>query len=344
MTFWLVRAGAHGEEEQEALDNNVVTIGWNEIPDLRNIDDRGYLKKLYFNFHPNKTPMHLAKVVGQIWDFAKQIKKGDLVALPLKTQSSIAIGRIEGDYEYREISPEVKHIRKVKWLKIIPRSEFDQDLLFSLGAFSTVCQIKRNDAEKRVSDLLEGKVKTIELNDLDFESESIIEVPPLGIGELDVEQHARDQIVKYISAKFSGHGLARLVESILSVQGYKTLKSEPGKDGGVDILAGLGQLGFNQPSICVQVKSSPSPVNVRILRELTGVMQNVSATQGLLVAWGGFTNDAIQEAKNLFFSVRLWDQGNIIDEIIENYENFNDELKAELPLKRIWTLVSEESN
>ena len=284
MTFWLVRAGAHGEEEQEALDNNVVTIGWNEIPDLRNIDDRGYLKKLYFNFHPNKTPMHLAKVVGQIWDFAKQIKKGDLVALPLKTQSSIAIGRIEGDYEYREISPEVKHIRKVKWLKIIPRSEFDQDLLFSLGAFSTVCQIKRNDAEKRVSDLLEGKVKTIELNDLDFESESIIEVPPLGIGELDVEQHARDQIVKYISAKFSGHGLARLVESILSVQGYKTLKSEPGKDGGVDILAGLGQLGFNQPSICVQVKSSPSPspVYLRILRELKGVMQNVSATQGLL--------------------------------------------------------------
>ena len=240
----------------------------------------------------------------------EEIKRGDLVALPLKTQSSIAIGRIEGDYEYREISPEVKHIRKVKWLKIIPRSEFDQDLLFSLGAFSTVCEIKRNDAEKRVSDLLEGNVKTIELTDLDLESddsETIVEVPQLGIRQLDVEQYARDQIVKYISAKFSGHGLARLIESILSVQGYKTLKSEPGKDGGVDILAGLGQLGFKQPSICVQVKSSPSPVDVRILRELKGVMQNVTATQGLLVAWGGFTKDAIQEAKNLFFSVRLWD-------------------------------------
>lgn len=43
----------------------------------------------------------------------------------------------------------------------------------------------------------------------------------------------------------------------------------------------------------------PHPIDVRILRELTGVMQNVSATQGLLVAWGGFTKDAIQEAKNL---------------------------------------------
>ncbi|HEY9399108.1 MAG TPA: hypothetical protein VIP29_04345 [Nitrososphaeraceae archaeon] len=29
------------------------------------------------------------------------------------------------------------------------------------------------------------------------------------------------------------------------------------------------------------------------------------------------------------------------DEIIKNYQRFNDELKAELPLKQIWTLVDE---
>src|ERR1044071_2015705 len=122
MTFWMVRAGRHGEEEQQALTNNVVTIGWNKLPDLRGISDKETLKKTYSNTHPNKTPMHIANVVGQIWAFAREIKKGDLVALPLKTQSSIAIGKIDGDYEYVEISPEVKHIRKVKWLKIIPRS------------------------------------------------------------------------------------------------------------------------------------------------------------------------------------------------------------------------------
>ena len=45
----------------------------------------------------------------------------------------------------------------------------------------------------------------------------------------------------------------------------------------------------------------------------------------------------------MFFSIRLWDQGNIIGEIIKNYQKFNDELKAEaeLPLKQIWTLVDE---
>jgi restriction system protein len=39
MAFWLVRAGRHGEEEQAALEHNVATIAWNELPDLSNIKD-----------------------------------------------------------------------------------------------------------------------------------------------------------------------------------------------------------------------------------------------------------------------------------------------------------------
>jgi restriction system protein len=62
----------------------------------------------------------------------------------------------------------------------------------------------------------------------------------------------------------------------------------------------------------------------------------------LLVAWGGFTKDAIQEARDDFFLIRLWDQGGLLNEIVKHYEQFDDELKAELPLKRIWTLVEEE--
>jgi restriction system protein len=55
----------------------------------------------------------------------------------------------------------------------------------------------------------------------------------------------------------------------------------------------------------------------------------------LLVAWGGFTKDAIQAAKNVFFSMRLWDQVDLLNEIVKYYEQFEDELKAELPLKRM---------
>jgi restriction system protein len=126
MALWLVRAGPHGEEEQGALQHNVATIGWNEMPDVSKIDSKDTLKELYLKFHPNDKKMRAVRMVGQIWDFAKEITKGDIVALPLKSQSSIALGRVEGNYEFKEISPNIKHTRPVRWLRMVARSEFDK--------------------------------------------------------------------------------------------------------------------------------------------------------------------------------------------------------------------------
>jgi restriction system protein len=161
---------------------------------------------------------------------------------------------------------------------------------------------------------------------------------------IDIEVYAKDQIVKFIEKKFKGHGLARLIEALLKAQGYVTRTLPPGADGGVDILAAAGSLGFDRPRLCVQVKSSSSPIDVTVLRQLQGVMTKVRADQGLLVAWGGFTNQTVHEARDAFFSTRLWHQGNVLDEIFKYYAQFDDELKAELPLKMIWSLALEESS
>jgi restriction system protein len=331
MSLWLARAGSHGEQEEGALANNVVTIGWDELPDLSGIKTKEELSELYNRIHPTAKKMEIANYVGQIWRFIHEIQKGDLVTLPLKTQSAIAIGKIESNYEYKELANNIKHIRQVKWLKTIPRSSFDQDILYSLGAFMTVCKIERNDAENRVKKILEGKGN----------KEGVIN-PEIVEEVIDIEEYAKDQIIKYINANFKGHNLARLVDAILRAQGYITKQSPPGPDGGVDILAASGPLGFDAPRICVQVKSSSSAIDVKVLRELQGVVSKVRASQGLLVSWGGFTTQSLQEARDAFFSIRLWDQGALLDEIFKYYERFDDELKAELPLKRIWGLVIEE--
>ena len=330
MSFWLVRAGRRGEQEQGALSNNIVTIGWNELPDLSNIKSKEELAELYYRVHPTAKKTQATSGIGQVWRFVREIQKGDLVALPLKTQSAIAIGKVEGEYEYQKLADNIKHIRRVKWLRTIPRSAFDQDILYSLGSLLTVCQIERHDAENRVKKLLQKG----EITEVGVKTEIAEET-------LDIEESARDQIVKHVGAKFRGHDLARLIDAILHTQGYVTKKSPPGPDGGVDILAAAGPLGFDKPRVCVQVKSSSSPVDVKILRELQGVMSKVRAEQGLLVAWGGFTNQCIQEARDAFFSIRLWDQGDLLKAIFEYYERFDDELKAELPLKKIWALVME---
>ena len=331
MTLWMVRAGSHGEEEQQALEKGFVTIGWHGFPNLSNIKSREELQNLYKKIHPDSKKMTVANEVGQIWRFVDTIKIGDLVALPLKLQAAIAVGKIEGNYEYRDdLGEEINHIRKVKWLKTIPRISFDQDLLYSFGAFMTVCQIERNDAEKRVIALIQGKA--LPKNEEEIEAEKI-----------DIEQASRDQILNFIGRKFKGHDLERLVEAILQAQGYITARSPSGKDGGVDILAGAGQLGFENPRICVQVKSQSSkPIDAPILRSLQGTMQNFNADQGLLISWGGFTSQAIEDSRKNFFKVRLWDSGKLLDELIDHFDKLPDSLKAELPLKRIWTLVREE--
>jgi len=89
MSLWLVRAGRHGEQEQGALDNDVVTIGWNELPDLSGLKNRSELTRLYTQIHPKAKKNQIANEVGQVWRFAREIQVGDLVALPLKTQADL---------------------------------------------------------------------------------------------------------------------------------------------------------------------------------------------------------------------------------------------------------------
>ena len=78
----------------------------------------------YLKLNPNIKKMRIVRMVNQR-DFAKEIKKVNVVAFQLKTQSAIALGKVEGDYEFKEITPTIKHIRLVKWLRMIPRSQLD---------------------------------------------------------------------------------------------------------------------------------------------------------------------------------------------------------------------------
>jgi restriction system protein len=153
---------------------------------------------------------------------------------------------------------------------------------------------------------------------------------------------ARDQIRMRLEGKFKGHELANLVNAVLEAQGYSTFKSSPGPDGGIDILAGKGSLGFDHPRLCVQVKSGSSASDVRAIRELEGVMGRVGADQGLFVSWGGFTDAVYKEHRNTYFKVRFWDSNDLIDAIFDEYEKLPEEIQTELTLKRIWVIVPEE--
>lgn len=332
MKLWTVRAGRHGQQEQTCLNENLITIGWDELPDLAEFKSKDDLFDKCQEIYEETSNVKVGIAVGQIWRFKNEIANGDLVALPSKFQPVIHIGKVSGDYKY-EKKADVIHWRPVKWLATIPRVRFDQDILYSFGSLLTVSKVSREQAVERVRALIEGKTVPIQKTDkVSLEAEE----------DFNVERFAKDQIIKVIDRKFKGHDFAKLVEQILKAQGYTTQLSPPGADGGLDILAASGTLGFEQPRICVQVKSTTTQVDVKILRELQGVMRKVKAELGLLVSWSGFNSKVLSEAKEEFFFIRLWTADDIIENIFKHYDKFSDEFKAELPLKRFWLLVEEE--
>ncbi len=339
MALWLVRAGSAGEREQFAIDENCVVIGWDAMPDMSKLESREALSEAYRLTYPTAKAAKVSNAVAQFYAFAHRIAKGDLVILPLKTQAAIAIGVISGPYEYHKDGPEgACHRRHVKWIRTdLPRTTLDQDLLYSIGAFLTVCQIKRHNAEARIRALLDGKRTTPKGPVLDGDAEE--EVNDDDVQTFDLEQASRDRIVHLIQSRFCGHALSRLIDSILRADSYVTKLSPPGADGGVDILAGAGPMGFDPPRLAVQVKSGDSPVDVTVLRGLQGSMQTFQADHGLLVSWAGFKQTVAKEAATHHFKIRLWDSDGILSNLLRVYDKLDEDMRADLPLKRIWALA-----
>ena len=344
MSLWLVQAGSHGEYEKQFLDENRIYLTWDSLnQNLHRIESRDQLKKLLSDMYQEASKNAIINWHGQIWAFVKSIQLEDWFVLPIKHKPAIHFGKIIGPYmsDQRADDP-YYHYRAVEWLAMdIPRTNFDQDILYSFGAFLTICQIKRNNAEERIKAMAAAGWKPISLP---TRLEGSVEDEDLGSLPADLEQIARDQIAKLIIARFKGYGMARLVNGILKAQGFSTYLSPQGPDKGVDILAAPGALGFGSPRICVQVKSGDEPLDRPTLDQLIGTMQNVQADQGLLVSWGGFKSTVEKEKASQFFKVRLWDQDDLIDQLLKHYNNLDDDLKAELPLKRIWTITTPDAD
>ena len=338
MAVWLIRAGSHGEYEQKFINENRVYLTWEELDaDLSKIKDREALVSELSRHYPGDKPKRIQNWSSQIWPFAHEMKKGDWVVLPLKTQPAIYVGEITGEYHFEADGPDPYfHWRSVIWIgEAIPRANFNQDLLYTFGAFMTICRIQRNNAEERLQAMRKTHWKPESaLSAVEVDSGTDTEE-----GTSNIEDLALDQIARLIAIRFKGHDFTRLIEAILNAKGYTTYFSPEGPDGGVDILAGAGEFGFDGPKICVEVKSGDAPIDRPTVDKLLGAVSKFGAQEGLFVSWSGFKNNVFKEMASSFFKVRLWTRDDVLKALFANYEELDESIKAELPLKRVWALA-----
>jgi restriction system protein len=339
LSIWLFRAGSNGEFEDKFLQDNRVYLTWDDLDiNLKKLEKKeelySYLVEKY-ELEKQKTAVNWA---SQIYPIAHRMEKGDWIALPSKMNRTIHFGKITGEYTYDpKLGSPYYHYREVEWFaQDVPRDNFEQDILYSLGAFMTVCKIHKNNAEERIKNMYKNKWKVVNKPIPTKIEETEDEIIP------DLEEFISDRISEHIIKKFKGHKMETLIEEILKAKGFTTYKSPEGADQGVDILAAADTLGFGSPKICVQIKTTDTPVDRPTMDQLIGTMSNMNADYGLLVSWSGFKSSVKKEIPKQFFRMRLWDSSKIIEQLFENYDALSDDIKAEIPLKKVWMLNKEE--
>ncbi|WP_048139418.1 restriction endonuclease [Methanosarcina horonobensis] len=170
MKFWLLKAAGTLEDEERILDDSVVTIGWAELPDLSN-KNKEQVKQLILEKYPGMRGGLSETWAGEIYSFITKIRKGDLVAVPLKARNEVLIGKVTGDYEHRQLSNFISHIRNVRWLKTFPKEYFEEEYDVDFNSPEALFPIKA-DSEK-LSGLIETKSLEALIGELSFALEDL---------------------------------------------------------------------------------------------------------------------------------------------------------------------------
>ncbi len=349
MSVWVVRAGGSGEFEDFFLDEGIVVINFSFPRSVIDFADRDQLLNSLRSepaYRDSSNPQ-IASAGGQLWRFANDIQNGDMVVIPRKSPRAIAVGTISGDYSFRpgltDIQPDLtdlgKHTRSVEWRTAgIPRASFDQDLLRSLGGMATAYRVGATNAEQRINRIVEAHLAGEPLT----ESEDEIYIPDDDMPESDLDEQIEDRIVQRIRQRFFGTRLEYLVAEILKASGYHAIQTRLGPDGGIDVVAGMGEMGLGEPRLCVQVKSGGAPVGLPDYNRLQGNIRGFGAQYGLLVSLSDFTSVVRKENERSFFEIRLWGPHELVAKLLETYDSLPVEVRADIPLQNRRVLVESE--
>jgi restriction system protein len=320
-TMWGIHAGHTGDADS-LFKKGYIAIGWEEMGDMSSIKaDREAFKAAVAKTYPQASPASVANQAGQIFRFVCEMKPGDMVVYASKHFRKVHIGRIEGPYCYDpKLSSGYPNLRKVTWLKEVPRTAFSQGALYEIGSALSLFRVK-NYADDFLAAV---EAKSPKPPDVDTTIKVVAE---------EIENNTRDFVLKQLAQELKGHPFADFVAHLLSIMGYRTRVSPEGPDGGVDIIAHKDELGFEPPIIKVQVKSTEGSVGDPVVSALYG---KVGASEhGLLVTLGTYTPQAQSFAKSKT-NLRLIDGEELVDLVLSHYERLDSRYKGVIPLKRVY--------
>ena len=111
--YWIYSPGKGAKIWDECYDNNIMAIGWDAIGDLRDYNSKDEMKKVMNKYYdPSRSYIHSACAT---WEFANEMKPGDIVFAKNGMHLIIGRGVVKSDYIHDPQRKEFKNIRKVEW-------------------------------------------------------------------------------------------------------------------------------------------------------------------------------------------------------------------------------------
>ncbi len=113
--YWLYSPGKNAGYWEEFYKKGIMAIGWGAIGNLSKFEDKNQMKETMRTTYEHsdrsyKNDAHAA------WQFAKEIKVGDVVFVKQGMHQIIGRGVVESEYLFDENQPEdFNNVRRVKW-------------------------------------------------------------------------------------------------------------------------------------------------------------------------------------------------------------------------------------
>ncbi len=322
-TVW----GIHGQDDHLFLKQSKIALGWHEFGDLSKVKaTREAFKDKYIKSYPHAKKGAIATSSGMLYRFIHEVKIGDYIVFPSKSDRMINIGVVEGEYTYVQEAGEYVQQRTVKWLKHLPRTAFSQGALYEIGSAMSLFAVKNY-----VGEYLAALDKNFKADIVDTDSDESVAAT-----YNDIVEFTRDFILKELSKNLKGYDLEEFVADLLNAMGYRTTISPHGGDSGIDITAYKDEL---PPRILVQVKSQDSDIKETLIQSLKGAMRE--GDYGLFVTLSNYTKNAMKYLENTPI-IRGINGTELVDLILKYYDRLSEKYKKMIPLKMVYIPVSKD--
>lgn len=327
--------GIHNDTTVDLIGGNFVSIGWDEVGDLRALpSDRAALKAVLRSGYPDAKEGAYPVWAGILYRFGTELAPGDLIVSPQKSDRTLNFAEVTGPYYWDQTAESHRHRVPVRWKKTgISRSLFSQDALYEIGSAVTLFRVKHFESEFRT--FLNSA------SDEDFVAEVNVqtEEPEEAVRRADetpsasrIDTYTRDFIADRILHGMSHEEFEEFVAELLRAVGYQARVTPYSNDGGVDVIAHRDPFGLEPPVIKVQCKHLTGSIGAPDVNQLTGTLAR--GELALFVSLGAYTKDAQALERNRQ-DLRLIGGDEVIDLVLANYEKLPARWQAIMPLRRI---------